>query len=68
MLACTIFSVFKKCLTIPCTNFSDYAVIANSLKLVCAINSDTKVLPSFNHSTTQLHYAPIAANFADCLK
>ena len=47
MLACTIFSVFKFCLTIP--NNCAYYFLAimpsslNSLKLVRAINSDTKV-------------------------
>ena len=44
MLACTIFSAFKKCLTIPHTIFSDYAVIAKLAKISTRnYNSDTKV-------------------------
>ena len=46
MLAC---SVFKKCLTIPRTIFSDYTVIAKLAKISMHNNSDTKV--SQNAST-----------------
>ena len=56
MLACTIFSVFKICLTIPNNYAAELRVLflaimppsLKSLKLVRAINSDTKVINASN--------------------
>ena len=54
MLACTIFSVFKICLTIP-NNCAYYflAITPSSIKLVRAINSDTKIFLSYKGKERQ---------------